>query len=236
MATHLDTVNTLRLVGVHIVARARVEASGRFSLRVTPNGFGTPDLGDDPRRVRVSGTALLVESDAMGAPSVSAAAIQGSSLAELAAVAGVDLDEPIDVGRDTPPLGDTSVAIELDAALVARVHAAHAFGAAALDLVTTDMPRTGSPTIVRLWPEHFDVAFDAAARAGVRVNLGVSPGDGFHAEPYAYAGPWTDDRPGDDGFWNAPFGAWRSLADLGDTASAAAFLRAAFDRLGNGPA
>ena len=27
------------------------------------------------------------------------------------------------------------------------------------------------------------------------------------AEPYLYVAPWADDRPGDPGFWNAPYGA-----------------------------
>lgn len=47
-----------------------------------------------------------------------------------------------------------------------------------------------------LWPEHFDVAVTED-----EVNYGVSPGDDFHALPYAYVGPWTS-RIGD--FWNAP--------------------------------
>ncbi len=79
--------------------------------------------------------------------------------------------------------------------------------ASALDRVVEQMPADASPTMVQLWPEHFDVALDAAAAEGRRVNLGGSPGDGFHERPYAYVGPWTDDRPGDASFWNAPFGA-----------------------------
>ena len=79
--------------------------------------------------------------------------------------------------------------------------------AAALDRVVEALPADATPTVVQLWPEHFDVALDAAATPEIRVNLGGSPGDGFHQEPYAYVGPWTDDRPGDPAFWNAPFGA-----------------------------
>jgi len=51
-----------------------------------------------------------------------------------------------------------------------------------------------------LWPEHFDVA--------IRVQdatFGVSPGDGFIEEPYAYVG--VSRPPAGDAFWNAPFGA-----------------------------
>jgi hypothetical protein len=154
----------------------------------------------------------------------------------LATVVGVDLDDPIDVGHDTPPLGDVQAPIELDDELAAGVHRAHALGAAALDLVVAALPESASPTLARVWPEHFDIGLDAAARPGRRVNLGVSPGDGYSADPYAYAGPWTADRPGDDGFWNAPFGAARPLAELGnDPAGIAAFMLEAFARL-SGPA
>jgi hypothetical protein len=59
-----------------------------------------------------------------------------------------------------------------------------------------------------LWPEHFDVAISADD-----VNYGVSPGDDFIVVPYAYVGPFQQ-RQG--AFWNAPFGAARPVADLGD--------------------
>jgi len=45
------------------------------------------------------------------------------------------------------------------------------------------------------------------------VNYGVSPGDDHLPEPYAYVGPWT---PPTGAFWNAPFGATRTLAELSD--------------------
>jgi hypothetical protein len=37
-----------------------------------------------------------------------------------------------------------------------------------------------------LWPEHFDLSITVD-----EVNYGVSLGDGFLAEPYAYVGPWA---------------------------------------------
>lgn len=231
MTARLDTTNELRRVAVHIVARARQQATGRFSLRVAAGGFGTPEFGDDARRVRVAGSDLVVESDRPGAAAIRSMPLVGSSLAELAAFAGVDLDAPLDVGHDTPALGDVDAPIRLDPAHLAEIHRCHAVSAAALDLVVGSLGEA-SPTLPRLWPEHFDVALDAEARPGVRVNLGGSPGDGFCAEPYVFVGPWTDDRPGDDGFWNAPFGAFRPLSDLGDDPnSVAAFLRTGLDRL-----
>jgi hypothetical protein len=172
-----DARNELHRIAVHVVARTRIEATGRLSLRVTPGGFGTPDLGSDGRRIRVSGGHLVVESDAEGAASVRSTAIHGASLAQLAAFAGVDLTETIDVGHDTPPLGDVGVPITLDGAAAAEVTAWFADTAAVLDAVVASLSPLAAPTLPRLWPEHFDVAIEAQATAERRVNLGGSPGD-----------------------------------------------------------
>jgi hypothetical protein len=236
MVTSLSSRESLRRVAVHIVARARVEASGRFSLRVTPGGFGTPELGPDGRRIRVSGSNLLVESDTPGQASARSMAINGASLADLAMFAGVDLSEPFDVGHDTPPVGDVSTPIELDADGAAAVTGYYGLIAAALDQLLAQLPSGASPTLSRLWPEHFDVAVEAQATPERRVNMGGSPGDGFSEEPYLYVGPWTTDRPGESGYWNAPFGAsrtWSQLAaDSADmVAAGAAFLLDGFRRL-----
>jgi hypothetical protein len=223
--------NALQRVAVHVVARARQQATGRFSLRVTPGGFGTPEFGSDGRRVRVAGGLLVVESDAEGGSRSFAQSIDGANLRELAAVAGVDLAAPLDVGHDTPELGDIDAPIALDAAAAADVAEWFGIVAAALDRVLAAVPAIAKPSLARLWPEHFDVALDAAATRDVRVNLGGSPGDGFSEEPYLYVGPWTDTRPGDRAFWNAPFGAatrWSQLQRDDPVGSAAAFLLAGF--------
>ena len=68
-----------------------------------------------------------------------------------------------------------------------------------------------------LWPEHFDVA--------IRVddtNYGVSPGDGYLEEPYAYVG--VSPIPVGDAFWNAPFGAARPLRELPDVTAVTGFF------------
>jgi hypothetical protein len=53
-------------------------------------------------------------------------------------------------------------------------------------------------------------------------NYGVSPGDGFSEEPYAYVG--VSAPPAGDAFWNAPFGAALPLRQLPDVAAVAAFF------------
>jgi len=73
-----------------------------------------------------------------------------------------------------------------------------------------------------LWPEHFDLAITADG-----VGYGVSPGDSYHAEPYAYVTPAT---PQSDGFWNAPFGALRPMRDLPDVGTLLNFFTEARDR------
>jgi hypothetical protein len=82
-----------------------------------------------------------------------------------------------------------------------------------------------------LWPEHFDLGVTSD-----EVNYGVSPGDGYLPEPYAYVGPW---QPRTGEFWNAPFGAARRLADLAGADGLFAFfgegrelLRGGVDGLG----
>ena len=202
-----STRASLQRVAVHIVARARDQATGRFGLRSTVGGFGTPEFGEDSLRVRVSGALLIKESGAKGGTSMAAMSIDGASLADLSHHAGVDLDAALDVGHDTPELGDTSEVLVVDGTAASALAGWYAAVSEALDRVAAELPADSSPTLVQLWPEHFDVALDAAATPERRANLGGSPGDGFHDEPYAYVGPWTDDRPGDQSFWNAPFGA-----------------------------
>ena len=198
--------------------------------------FGTPDLGPDGRRVRVSGSNLVVESDAPGQAEARSMSIHGASLVDLAKFAGVDISQRIDVGHDTPLIGDISAPIDLDADGAASVTGRFAVIAGVLDRLLTHLPDTARPTLPRLWPEHFDVAAEAQATPERRVNLGGSPGDSFSEEAYLYVGPWTTDRPGDSGYWNAPFGAFRTLsklaADPADmVAAGAAFLLDGYRRL-----
>lgn len=236
--SYTETRDVLQRVAVHVVARARQQGSGRFGLRVTPGGFGTPAFGDDVRRVRTSRGVLVHERAGVGGASSAAREIDGSSLAELAAVAQVDLATELDVGHDTPPLGDVDQRLSIDVSAARSLSDWYAVVVEALDAFVAARPDS-SPSTAQLWPEHFDVALDAAfdpsAVTDRRVNLGGSPGDGFHAEPYLYVGPWTDDRPGDAAFWNAPFGAVLGYADLlaanDPVVAATAFFLDGFDRL-----
>lgn len=206
------TRRALHLVAVHVVARSRHAATGRFGLRVTPGGFGTPAFGAHVEVVRVTSDALLVRERAgVDGASSHAVPIAGSSLADLAAVAGVDLGSDFSAGDDTPPLGDHTIALDVDAASTSVLGAWFTFGAAVLDAALAN--DDGSPSVVQLWPEHFDVSVDVAVAPGRRVNVGASPGDDLLATPYLYVGPW-DRTALDDAFWNAPFGAALTYDEL----------------------
>jgi hypothetical protein len=56
------------------------------------------------------------------------------------------------------------------------------------------------PSVIQLWPEHFDIAMELGTGTA-RANYGGSPGDGDHPQPYLYVGPWEAPPPGE--LWNA---------------------------------
>jgi hypothetical protein len=175
--------------------------------------------------VRIAGTRLVVE---RAKATVANLAIPGASLRTLAAAAGADLAAPLDVGPDAPPVGDADEPLALDAAAAGAAAEWFDLGWRALDEV---LGSASSPSIIQLWPEHFDAGCDVAVGpgAGDRCNLGASPGDGPDGVPYLYVGPWQAARPGNGSFWNASFGAtrgWDALFGAQDRAAAAvAFYR-----------
>lgn len=233
-----DTRSALRSVATHVLARAQHARSGRIGLRVAPGGFGTPEYGPDHERIRVSGGVLVHEARSAAGATSRALAIDGATLAELARFVGVDLSVDFSVGHDTPPLGDVDARIRVHGPAVRALADWYSVVSQALDRVLADTTAAATPTLAQLWPEHFDVAldlaFDESSPSERRVNLGGSPGDEFHPEPYLYVGPWTPDRPGEPAFWNAPFGAVIGVEVMSadDPAEAATgFFRAGLDRL-----
>ena len=229
-----STRDALHRLALHVVYRARRDVNGKYGLRWTLGGFGTPFFGDDVQ-VRVEAGGLVRQAG----DEVSVAPI--TSLAAAAEHVGVALDPEFDHGmNDVVDAGDVDADLGVDPAAVVALGEWYGFVTAVLEQVRAD-ERAASPSRTQLWPEHFDVAVDLAwgAGDGQRVNLGGSPGDGFHAEPYLYVGPWGPQRPGsDDGYWSAPFGAVLGLTDLlaaGDGAAqrarAATFLHDGLRRL-----
>lgn len=207
------TRDALHRVAAHVLARRRHALTGKLGLRATPGGFGAPAGGPEHEVVRLSGTRLVRERTG-GTSTATVLDLAGASLADAAAHVEVDLDAGFTVGHDTPVLGDPAAPLGLDPAAVAAVAGWFAFGWAVLDAAVAALGPAAEPSVTQLWPEHFDAGCDVAAAPGRRVNLGASPGDAGVPEPYLYVGPWGADRPGDTGFWNAPFGAVLTLAEL----------------------
>jgi hypothetical protein len=202
---YVTTRDGLHRVAAHVVARARHVATGRFGLYWTAGGFGTPVFGNG-QQVRVAEDRIVVHNG----DHVVEAPIE--SLAQAAAVAGVDLSSEFSVGHETPPLGDPAAPLGVDREAGAALGDWFGFGASLLeDLCAGITADGGDVSRVQLWPEHFDIAFDGAHEGAVRANVGCSPGDTFHPGPYVYVGPW---EPQQGDYWNAPFGAYLSYAEL----------------------
>jgi hypothetical protein len=229
-----DTRAALQRVATHVVARRRHGLAGRFGLRATPGGFGMPAAGPDHEVLRTAGTWLVRERTG-AEPATSRLDLTSASLADAAAFAEVDLGQPFEAGHDTPALGDLAAPLGVAAEAADVLAGWWALGWTALDAAVGALPAPVDASIVQLWPEHFDAACDVAAGSS-RANLGASPGDAGHDEPYLYVGPWGDERPGPDGYWNAPFGAVlgrSTLLGAGDPlAAAVAFLSEGLRRLG----
>jgi hypothetical protein len=91
--------------------------------------------------------------------------------------------------------------LDVDAASSRALGELYAFGALVLGELVDAAGPDEEATIPRLWPEHFDIAIELGSKErGLRANYGLSPGDGDHAEPYLYVGPWTAEVSGD--LWN----------------------------------
>ena len=210
----------LQRVATHVLARRRHAVTGKLGLRATPGGIGTPAFGpvDDLEVVRTSGGDLVHERGGR----LRVRSIDGSSLAELAELVGVDLAGEYRVGRDTPALGDVHAPLVVDVGAVAELAAWFDLGWRGLDVVAASASEPSPP---QLWPEHFDASSLVAIGPGPddRCDVGISPGDRFSDEPYLYVGPWTEDRPGDPAYWNAAFGARLPRSLVADVDAAVAF-------------
>ena len=77
----------------------------------------------------------------------------------------------------------------------------YGLGCSVLEQLRADEPE-GEPSLVQLWPEHFDIAIELGSEsAGQRATYGASPGDDEHDEPYLYVSVWTAEVSGE--LWRA---------------------------------
>ncbi len=192
------TRRSLHGVAELVLAGPQYRATGKLRLGVVPGGFATtltPRLRVDGCRIAGPGGMTVV--------------IGGRTPRALGAELGVAAGRP--EGAYASGSGvDPDETLALEPAQADVIMEALALGHDALVAFAAGQ----SPV---LWPEHFDVA--------IRVhdmNFGVSPGDGFLEEPYAYVG--VASPPTEDAFWNAPFGAAVPLRELPGAASVTVFF------------
>jgi hypothetical protein len=235
--TYDDTRAALQRVAVHVLARRRTALVGKFGLRALPDGIGIPASGPDHEVLRTSGSLLLREVTGATA-STTSIDLATASLGQVARFAQVDLTTPLDVGHDTPPVGDVDVPLGIDDAAARTLGRWLAFGWSVLDVVVAGLGPAAAPNVVQLWPEHFDAGCDVATGPS-RASLGASTGDHHEPTPYLYLSPWAGVPDGDRDFWNAEFGAvlpYEAVRAAADPAAAAtAFLRRGLDLLPEAP-
>ncbi len=210
MASDLPAAReALRQLAVYVLGRRRHDVTGRFGLRPTPDGFGTPAFGGDqleviraersvPRRGARSGCRGRAGLDAP----------PGGRARRRRA-------RPVVLGgrRHAGALGPRRPCSTSTTATARRLASWWGFGLTIIDEVEGTDAAITSATVAQLWPEHFDLGC-AVERSGEHINLGASPGDSFSDDPYLYVGPWSAERPGDSAYWNAPFGATLTMSDL----------------------
>jgi hypothetical protein len=185
-----------------VLAGPQDRLSHSIKLRVTPGGFATTK---EP--------ALTVERGVLVTASVRVS-LYGRTCASLAEAVGAPTGKPADRYHDGSGVEPDEV-LELDDTALAMLADGFDTGDAALR-------RFAPSQIPVLWPEHFDVGVTLD-----EVNYGVSPGDNYLGEPYAYVGPWQA-RAGE--FWNAPFGAAVPMRALASEDAIVAFFAEGRDR------
>jgi hypothetical protein len=192
------TRRSLHGVAELVLAGPQYRATGRLRLSVVPGGFATTLMP----RLRVDGSGVSV-------PEGVTAAIDGRTPRALGAELGVAAGRPEGAYEDGSGV-DPDEPLVVDPEQAGVILKALALGHDAL------VAFAAGETPV-LWPEHFDVAIRVH-----EMNFGVSPGDRFIEEPYAYVG--VASPPARDSFWNAPFGAAVALRDLPDAPAITGFF------------
>jgi hypothetical protein len=184
-----STREALHRVAEEAVAPAR-KPHNEIALRQTPGGFGTPEFEFEGERiqVRVEIADIVLErgDHAIRAPL--------TSLADAGALLGAKL-LPDGLPTDSSPL-------DIDPGAAAVLADFYELASRALTGFRSSLPEGADASDINLWPEHFDIAFEAGAEeAGQRANYGASPGDDEHEQPYLYVGPWKAEVEGE--LWNA---------------------------------
>jgi hypothetical protein len=172
--TLVPTRVALHKLAEHVIAPAREHANGKFGLRYTRGGFGTPFFGADVQ-LRVVGDMLIVQrGNREQAQPISSHALAAE-----------------DIGRELLPGGsEDTERLAIDPGASRFLGDWFGFGASVLEELRAGVGDEHEPSRVQLWPEHFDIAVEIGLEsAGARAGYGASPGDEHHPEPYVYVAP-----------------------------------------------
>lgn len=199
---HLDAYVTSRtswhMLAEHVVSKARWTETGKIGLRAVHGGFGTPHFGDDRQVfVKSSGVHHVQHGEEISTGF--------STLRDAATLLNVAPGAPSEVFTASTAC-DLDQLLVVDAVSMQRLSEWFTFADNVLQTLRNEHAND-NPSLVQLWPEHFDVAVDFANAANTtRANYGASPGDAAIPEPYIYVGPWDMTDKTDDPFWNQPWG------------------------------
>lgn len=201
----------LHRLAAYVLSPTRRRANGKLGLRWTLCGFGTPFFGAD-EQVRVTSTHLVRQrrGDVVAQPVTSLDAAAAFALGGAPDVAAAE-------EFDVPPPGDTGADLDYEPATAAFLADWFGFATSVLEEVRAEAD-TRDASRVQLWPEHFDVAFEALPGER-RAGFGASPGDDGVPDPYLYVAPWHLDALPRSTIWNAVSfgGAVLTLAELADS-------------------
>lgn len=174
-----QTRDALHRLAEHVISPTRQRANGEITLRFTRHGFGTPFFGNDVQlRVERDNLVLHIgEREERG---------RITSLKDAAEFVGFDLTRTDAAAKeDQLPVTATGAAYLGDV---------YGFAFSVLEELRARAGADLEPSLVNLWPEHFDVAVELGSeRKGQRAGYGVSPGDEHYADPYVYVSPWAHD-------------------------------------------
>jgi hypothetical protein len=221
-ATLVSTRLALHSLAEHLLVGDLWRRTGKIGLRRTPGGFGQPETLDDGtrHRLRIDGTRLVVLDGDVERWEELSSPVAAATFADARLGAPTEAFTPETVLESEAPLPIDPAAASLLADWFELV-----------EVALEEVRRRHSdlaPTLVQLWPEHFDLAFSMA-----EINFGGSPGDEAHDEPYLYVGPWA---PLQGPAWNEPWGmslpasavtGWSDAVDFFETGLRAALAGAA---------
>jgi len=211
----VTTRHSLHRAAEHVLAAALKRATGQIALVAAPGGVATPPLPD--------GTVLsLLGPDVVVARADDVRRERLTTVRAAAAFAGTEPGFPWTKHPPATP-EDADAVLDVDDASAAVLDDWFGLGDRTLAAWSAELP-AGEPSAAQVFPEHFDLAITAG-----EVNYGFSPGDEAQPLPYVYVGPWAP--PTQDDFWNAAFGAYRTIEQVGGLDAALGFLRAARARL-----